>query len=186
MPFTPYHFGPSGFIGLALRKYIDVPVFVLANVIVDIEVLVLNLLQTGWPIHRYAHTLLLGAAAGVICAVAAYPLRHFFKKIMQIIRLPYQANLRKMVISGVLGVWLHVAIDAIYHWDVPLLWPGSARPLWHLVSQGQLKAICIAFLVAAAVLYVIIVVPHSKQNRAKKSIRESNERQTRDAPSTCR
>jgi len=174
MPFTPYHFGPSGFIGLALRKYIDVPVFVLANVIVDMEVLVINLLELGRPVHRYTHTLLLGAATGVIWAIAAYPLRHLFKKIMQIIRIPYQTDLRKMVISGVLGVWLHVVIDAIYHWDVPLLWPSRARPLWRLLSQGQVKSICIAFLVAAAVLYVIIVVPHRKQNRAKKSIRETN------------
>ncbi|MHC4299546.1 MAG: hypothetical protein ACYS7Y_19890 [Planctomycetota bacterium] len=36
MPFTPYHFGPSGCVGLILRKWIDVPVFVLTNVIIDI------------------------------------------------------------------------------------------------------------------------------------------------------
>ncbi len=39
MPFTPYHFGPSGFVGLVFGKWIDLPVFVLANVIVDVEVL---------------------------------------------------------------------------------------------------------------------------------------------------
>jgi membrane-bound metal-dependent hydrolase YbcI (DUF457 family) len=174
MPFTPYHFGPSGFIGLALRKYIDIPVFVLANVIVDIEVLVLNLLETGWPMHRYTHTLLLGAAAGVIWAIAAYPMRHLLEKIMQIIRIPYQTNFRKMVISGILGVWLHVVIDAIYHLDVPLLWPSKARPLWHVLSQGQVKGICIAFCVAAAVLYLIIVVSDSKRNDGEKPLRETN------------
>lgn len=174
MPFTPYHFGPSGFIGLALRKYIDIPVFVLANVIVDVEVLVINLLELGWPMHRYTHTLLLGTAAGVIWAIAAYSLRHLFKKIMQIIRVPYQTNLRKMVLSGVLGVWLHVVIDAIYHWDVLLLWPSTVRPLWQLVSRGQLKAICIGAFVAAVILYVIIVVSHKKQNKAEKALRETN------------
>ena len=174
MPFTPYHFGPSGFIGLVLRKYIDIPVFVLANVIVDVEVLVINLLELGQPIHRYAHTLLLGAATGIIWAIAAYPLRHLFKKIMQIIHIPYQTNFRKMVFAGVLGVWLHVVMDAIYHWDVPLLWPSKARPLWHLVSHGQLKNICIAFLVAALILYVTIVVSHKKQNKAEKAMRETD------------
>ena len=39
MPFTPYHVGPSGFVGLVFGKWIDLPVFVLANVIVDVEVL---------------------------------------------------------------------------------------------------------------------------------------------------
>ncbi|UCC22565.1 MAG: hypothetical protein JSW23_00375 [Planctomycetota bacterium] len=174
MPFTPYHFGPSGFIGLALRKYIDVPVFVLANVIVDIEVLVLNLFQTGWPMHRYAHSLLVGAAVGVIWAIVAYPLRHLFKRIMQIIRIPYQTNLRKMVISGVLGAWLHVVIDAIYHWDVLLLWPSTARPLWQLVSRGQLKAICIGFFVPAVILYVITAVSYKKQNKPEKADQQAN------------
>ena len=42
MPFTPYHFGPSGFVGLVFGKWIDLPVFVLANVIVDVEVLVVQ------------------------------------------------------------------------------------------------------------------------------------------------
>jgi len=50
MPFTPYHFGPSGFWGLAFRKWLDLPVFVLANVIVDIEVLVIWFFGLGWPL----------------------------------------------------------------------------------------------------------------------------------------
>ena len=79
MPITPYHFGPSGFVGLALRKWLDIPVFVLANVVVDIEVLVIRLLGLGWPAHRYSHTLLIGAVVGAIWGVAAYPLRHFLK-----------------------------------------------------------------------------------------------------------
>ena len=82
MPFTPYHFGPSGFVGLVFRKWIDVPVFVLANVIVDIEVLVIMLFNLGWPRHRYCHTLLIGAAVGALWGVAAYPLRNLFKKIV--------------------------------------------------------------------------------------------------------
>lgn len=167
MPFTPYHFGPSGFVGLAFRKYIDLPVFLLANIIVDIEVLVINLFGSRWPIHRCVHSLLLGAAAGAVWAYAAYPLRHLFEKIMQKIGLPYQTNLRKMVISGILGVWLHVAIDALYHSDVRLFWPSRARPLWGLVTQAQLKAVCIAFFVAAAILYAIIAAGQAKQKSTK-------------------
>ncbi len=31
MPVTPFHFGPSALIGLPLKRWIDIPVFVLAN-----------------------------------------------------------------------------------------------------------------------------------------------------------
>jgi len=165
MPFTPYHFGPSAFIGLALRKYIDIPVFVLANFIVDIEVLVINLLGLGWPIHRYSHTLLIGAAVGVIWGLAAYPFRNLFKKAMQILRIPYETGLWKMVISGVFGVWLHVVTDGIYHWDVRIFWPSKAKPLWHLVSEGQVKTICLAFFIAAVILYIFTVKTRVKQRR---------------------
>ena len=123
MPFTPYHFGPSGFAGLVFKKYLDLPVFVLANVIVDIEVL----LYDHWPVHRYVHTLLLGAAAGILWALAAYPCREIFAKIMELLRLPYQASLKKMITSGILGIWFHVLIDSIYHWDVRLFWPSSIK-----------------------------------------------------------
>jgi membrane-bound metal-dependent hydrolase YbcI (DUF457 family) len=166
MPFTPYHLGPSAFLGLTLRKWLDVPVFVLANVVVDVEVLVIKLLGLGWPFHRYTHTLLLGAIAGAIWGIAAYPLRHTLGKIMQMLRIPYQTGFRKMVVSGVLGVWLHVVIDAIYHPDVRIFWPSRAKPLYELISQGWVKAICVGSFVAAAIVYAFTVVSYLKQKKA--------------------
>ncbi len=172
MPFTPYHFGPSGFIGLTFRKWIDIPVFVLANVIVDIEVLVIMLFNLGWPRHRYCHTLLVGAAVGALWGVAAYRLRHLFKKIMQLFRIPYKGDLRKMVVSGVLGVWLHVLIDATYHSDVKIFWPNKTISLWRVyhrhVSAEQIETICVAFFIAAVIPYVIAAASYIKQNKVKK------------------
>ncbi len=165
MPFTPYHFGPSGFIGLVFKKYIDIPVFVLANVIVDVEVL----FYSRWPVHRYAHTLLIGSAVGIIWGMMAYPLRNLFAKIMRMVRLPYRSSFWKMVFSGVLGVWLHVLIDAVYHWDVWIFWPSKAKPLYGLISQGQVKIICIAFFIAAIIVYVFALVSYMKQDNVKKS-----------------
>jgi membrane-bound metal-dependent hydrolase YbcI (DUF457 family) len=167
MPITPYHFGPSVFVGLTLRKWLDIPVFVLANVIVDIEVPVIGLLGLGWPVHRYCHTLLLGAVVGVLWGIAAHPLRHFFEKIMQILRIPYQTSFWKMVVSSVLGVWLHVVIDAIYHWDVRIFWPSNVKPLLHLISREQVKIVCVGFFVAAAVVYAFAVASYLKQKKAK-------------------
>ncbi|HUS73951.1 MAG TPA: hypothetical protein VMY06_12890 [Sedimentisphaerales bacterium] len=163
MPFTPYHLGPSGFIGLTLRKWIDIPVFVLANVVVDVEVLVIRHFGLGYPLHRYTHTLLLGAVAGLIWAVAAYPLRNFFKKIMRILHIPYQTSFWKMLVSGVLGVWLHVVIDAIYHPDVRLFRPAKAIPLYALLTRQQIQTLCLVFFIAAVVLWALAAVSYSKR-----------------------
>ena len=169
MPFTPYHFGPSGFIGLVFRKCIDIPVFILANVIVDIEVLVIMLFNLGWPRHRYCHTLLIGALVGALWGLAAYPLRNIFKRLMQLFRVPYETGLRKMVISGILGVWLHILIDGAYHFDVKILWLNISISLWKIIhpyiGKEQIETICLIFFVAAFVAYIFAVRSFSKKSR---------------------
>jgi membrane-bound metal-dependent hydrolase YbcI (DUF457 family) len=158
MPFTPYHFGPNGFVGLLFRRWIDLPIFLLANVIIDIEVL----FAEGWAVHRYwhFHTFLLGGAVCAVFAIAMYPARHFFEKLMYSFHLSYETSLWKMVFSGILGAWFHVFIDAIYHIDVQPFWPMPRNPIWRmrLLSQGQVKAICLAFIVATVVLYLYTVI----------------------------
>ncbi|MFA5251039.1 MAG: hypothetical protein WC454_00425 [Phycisphaerae bacterium] len=165
MPFPLYHFGPSGFFGLTFRKWLDVPVFILANVVVDIEVLLHHNNWHSWPTHGRFHTLLIGAVVGAIWGIAAYPLRHFFAKIMRTLRIPYQTGFWKMAVSGVLGVWLHVVIDALYHWDVRIFWPSKAKPLWHLLSREQVEIMCIGFLVAAVVVYAFTIVSYLKKKK---------------------
>jgi len=172
MPYTPFHFGPSGFIALTLRKWIDIPVFVLANVIVDIEVLVIMLLGIGWPVHRYCHTLLIGAAVGIVWGLAAYLLRNFFKKIMKIFHISYKTGFWKMLVSGVLGAWFHVVIDAVYHWDVRMFWPSSAKPLHALLTRQQVNIICTIFFIPAVIAYILAVITFVKNNSAETKISE--------------
>jgi len=176
MPYTPFHFGPSGFIALAFRKWIDPAVFVLANVIVDIEVLILMLLEIPWPRHRHCHTLLIGAAVGVIWGLAAYLLRNFLKKIMQIFHIPYKTGLRKMLISGVLGVWFHVIVDSVYHWDVQMFWPSSVTPLHGLLTQRQINIICTIFFIPAIILYILAVIEFVKNKSAETKVGEKEVR----------
>jgi membrane-bound metal-dependent hydrolase YbcI (DUF457 family) len=173
MPFTPYHFGPSGFIGLVFRRWIDTPVFVLANVIVDVEVLVVMLFGLGPPHHRYCHTLLFGAAAGALWGLAAYLLRPLFEEIMEMLHISYKPGLRKMVISGILGVWLHVLIDGAYHPDVRVFWPSETESLWITVmshvSREQIKTICLVFFVAAIIPYGIAVASYMRRNKTNRN-----------------
>ena len=151
MPFTPYHFGPSGFFGLVLKKWVDFPVFVLANVVIDVEVLVIGYFKLGTPVHRYVHTLLFGAIAGIIWGLCAWPFRNIFGWFMKKLRIAYEAKLWKMILGGVLGIWLHVVIDAIYHWDVRVFWPSRIIPLYKLFAstkiqnQHYVRLMCLVF-----------------------------------------
>jgi len=173
MPFTPYHFGPSGFFGLLFKKWIDLPVFVLANVIIDIEVLIISGFGLGSPYHRYVHTLLFGAIAGIIWGLCAWPMRNMFGWFMKQFRIGYKPRLWKMVVGGVLGIWLHVFIDAIYHWDVRLFWPNRRIPLYNFFrptkveNQQYVEIICLVFWGLLLVLYGVMRWCNLRKKKAK-------------------
>lgn len=165
MPFTLYHFGPSSFIGLTFRRWLDVPVFVLANVMVDIEVL----FTIEYPRHPYAHTLLIGTGVGIAWALAArFIFKYELMYLMRFLRLAYEPKFGKMLISAILGVWLHVLIDSIYHYDVRPFWPGEARPFFNIIDQSHAENVCLAFGIAAIIPYIMAVRAFLKEERARK------------------
>ncbi len=153
MPFTPYHFGINAFFGLVFRKYLDLPIIVLGNVIADIEVLFIQ----SYPVHRYVHTFLLGGLIGGLFGLAAYPFRKWLKKLMNLFQLDYQPTLLKMVFSGILGIWLHILVDAVVHWDVFIFWPAKSRPLFKFLSPNTLMTVLILFWIGSIIIYLGII-----------------------------
>ena len=102
-PYTLYHIGPSGFLGLLLRRWVDIPVFVLSNFAIDLFVLAFRLWQPASFLFEHAHTLLVGAAIGILWGILAYFFRKPFSWIMLKIRLPYKTNIPKMVYAWTLS-----------------------------------------------------------------------------------
>ena len=169
MPFTMYHFGPAGFVGLVLKKWVDLPVFLLANVAVDIEVPIIFALGLGWPHHRYCHTIIGGTAVGAALAIACFPVRGVFKKVMSVFRLTYNTTFTKMLIWSILGVWFHILIDSIDHWDVKPFWPYGKNPFWNIISDNHIKIICLLCWAAALVLLAVHYVRHQVTDVKKQS-----------------
>lgn len=178
MPFTPYHFGSSGFFGLIFRRWVDVPVFLLANVLVDIEVIADKYLEPGWPVHQiwHFHTLLVGGLAGGILGLLIYKLRltrKLCETSMKLIGLPYRATLTSMILGGIFGACLHVLIDSLYHYDVQIFWPYQRNPiyLWLIRTkhfntpslQQAVRQVCIAFWVLLGILYSSLLIRKKKQ-----------------------
>ncbi len=182
MPFTPYHFGPSGFVGLLFRRWIDVPVFVTANVLIDVEVLADGYIAPGWPVHQlwHFHTLLIGGLAGAVFGLCVYYLRALrwcSETSMSLIGLPGKATMRSMVLAGLLGACLHVLIDSCYHYDIQVFWPHPKNPMYHWIRslsaggyrgiQQQVRLWCVIFWVLMVGLYVWLRVRHAKKKRTR-------------------
>ncbi len=154
MPFTPYHFGPAAIIGLPLKRWIDIPVFVLANVVVDFEPLAVMVYKLDYPLHGYFHTFLFGGLIGLMWGLAAYLLfRPIFRWLMRLFQLPYQPTLLKMAMSGLLGIWLHVFIDSFLYLEMQPFWPVRGNPFHAIVRYQTIFLICEASLIAAIVIY---------------------------------
>jgi len=156
MPFTPFHFGPHACVSLPFYRYVDIPIFIGANVAVDVEPLLVLTYNLNYPLHGYCHTLLVGGLVGLVLATAAYPLRNQISKLMGFFRLPYAPTYLKMALSGIAGAWLHVLFDAFLYTDIRPLYPSEANPLYGVLSHRVVYIICSACFVPALLLYIYI------------------------------
>ena len=163
MPFTPYHFGPSGCVALALRKYIDIPVFVLANVVIDLEPGMVLLLDLNYRAHGYCHTLLFGMVIGFVWGLVAYAARNHLKKLMGLFGLPYQTSLGKMILSALLGIWFHVLIDSVCWRDTRPFWPSDVNPFYGLATRNTVRLLCAVAFVPAIALYINTVIAQRRE-----------------------
>lgn len=167
MPFTPYHFGPSALFGLPLKRWIDIPVLVLANVVIDLEPLAVMVFRLDYPLHGYFHTFLIGGLVGLLLGFAAYPLRPFFGFFMRVLRLPYQPTLFKMMLSGLLGVWLHLLFDAVLYKEMDPFWPIVGNPLHAVVRYQTLFLVCEVSLIVAVALYPAYAISMYRKERTQ-------------------
>jgi len=160
MPFTPFHFGPAACVALPLHRKVDVPAFILVNIAVDMEPLLVLLFDLDYPLHGYAHTLPGAAIVGLVSGWVCYRLRAQFERGMSYIRLNYRAELPIALFSGVAGAWMHVILDAFLYDDIRLFYPLAGNPLLGLISISKMYLLCGLALLPAAVLYFVFRKPH--------------------------
>ena len=166
MPFTPFHFGPHACVSLPFYRYLDIPIFMGANVALDIEPLIVMHFNLDYPFHGYCHTLLFGGLIGLLLATVAFPFRHFIKKIMNSLRLAYTPTYAKMGLAGVLGAWLHVLFDAPLYNEMMPFYPLQDNFLFAVVSHRGVYRLCAACFAPALLLYLYIAFI-SKRRKAK-------------------
>jgi membrane-bound metal-dependent hydrolase YbcI (DUF457 family) len=170
MPFTPYHFGPAALIGLPLKRWIDIPVFVLVNVAIDLEPGAVMVFNLDYPLHGYIHTFLFGGLVGVVWGVIAYILfRRFFAFLMRFFGLPYQPTLLNMTLSGLFGGWLHILFDSVLYKEMNPFWPMLGNPLHAVVRYRTVFLICEVSLIAAVVIYPALAW-HNYRKAGKSSV----------------
>jgi membrane-bound metal-dependent hydrolase YbcI (DUF457 family) len=151
-------------VSLPLYRRLDIPIFLGANVAIDIEPLLVITQSLNYPLHGYCHTLLIGGFVGLLFGMAAYPFRHLIGKVMTLIRLPYSPTFAKMALSGVLGAWLHVLFDAPIYTDIMPFYPSQANPLYGCLSIDTVYSICAACFLPALIIYIFVAFVGKRRN----------------------
>jgi len=131
MPFTPLHLGPALALGYMLRRVLHWPTFIIANLLVDVEpLLVLTGLLGDYPLHGYLHTLLASLLAGPLLGYAMSqvdrPLRDLYRGLALVGE--EGGGVRGYVSAGALGWALHVLLDAPLYSDIKPLYPSPINP----------------------------------------------------------
>ena len=158
MPFTPLHLGPALTIGYIVRKRIHWPTFILANIIVDIEPLLVFALGTSnYPLHGYLHTfissLIVGSFLGYVMYRTDKILRPSFERLALVNG--EIGSLGDYIIAGVTGWAIHVILDSPLYSDIRPLYPLQYNPLYNPSLQRMLYGLCSVLLIIGIMVYLI-------------------------------
>lgn len=163
LPFTPFHLGPALAVGLPLRKYLHAPTFILANVIVDIEPLLVLVFGLNYPLHGYLHTFLLASLLGVTLAVVMFCLERFLQPVYKLFLLETdnKPRISAFIVAGVLGTVLHILFDAPLYTDIQPFYPlTTANPMLNTVSSANVYAATMWLGVLGIVFYAGLLLSH--------------------------
>jgi hypothetical protein len=169
MPVTPFHIGPALIANGLTRNHFSLGTFALVQVVIDIEA-VYNILLGHWPVHTTLHTMLGATAVAVLAALCRRPISWVNRTVLGrwararaakgsgepaagslhgLAIATIEAELAPVTWTGalvgaVLGVLLHVPIDAMMHPDVKPFAPWSdANPLFIPGSFEWLHVACL-------------------------------------------
>lgn len=155
MPFTPFHWGPSSWIGLLFTRRINIFALLIASVIIDIEPFLVILLNLNYPLHGYLHTYLIGTLIAVITSIVIYRFRELLDKCSSFFRLPQNNSFKVILFSCLLGVYSHVFLDSFIHTDIKPFFPFKINPFYGFVSFTFVHFACGAFFILGILLYGI-------------------------------
>lgn len=152
MPFTPFHMGPGIFIKAVLQGGFSLMVFGWAQIVMDIQPLVVLVIGKG-HLHGFSHTYLGATLLGVFSALSGKYLSEIGLKRIGISKKqnPIEISWLVATISALIGTYSHVVLDAVMHGDVQPYYPFSIENgLLGVISVADLHRLCLYAAVVGA------------------------------------
>jgi len=154
MPFTPFHLGPALLFGLLLFQYLDLPTFLVSNIIIDIEPFIILTRGLPVPLHGPFHSYTLGALVSLVTAFIMLLVKPITHPIATLFRLRQESSPLRMFATALLGIYFHVTLDAFLYPEMRLLYPLQSNPLLGLVSINSVYLFCAVCFPLGFALYI--------------------------------
>jgi membrane-bound metal-dependent hydrolase YbcI (DUF457 family) len=167
MPMTPLHMGPGLLIKAVLRGSFSLMVFGYANVLIDLQPLVVLISGRG-ELHGWTHTWWAAVVIGGFAAVtgkwlADLALRLVASKDRPTLTVTWWVSF----LSAYLGTLSHIALDCLANTGMHPFAPWSdAQPWFGLVSSTSVKNLCVACGLVGTVLYLVGLVAARRRRAA--------------------
>ena len=160
MPFTPFHLGPALGFGLPLRRYIHLPTFIVANVIVDLEPFIVLVLGLRYPLHGYLHTYFSAILLGIVVGYIMFILERFFHPLYKALLLESDGNKNRIsfILAGFLGIMLHVTLDSPLYSDIQPFYPLMVNPQYYSELTSGIYSFCVWMGLIGIILYLGLFV----------------------------
>ncbi len=157
MPFTPFHMGPGIAIKAILQGSFSLMVFGWAQIVMDIQPLVVILTGEG-HLHGFTHTYAGATLLAVFSAVTGKYLSEFGLRLMfRDARSWVPIHWWVVGLSAFIGTYSHVVLDSLMHLDIEPYYPFStANHLQGLISIPALHRFCIYSGLAGAAAYFAV------------------------------
>ncbi|MCD4739882.1 metal-dependent hydrolase [archaeon] len=153
MPFTLFHLGPLFLIGFLTLSLLYLPALVLGGTIVDIEPLISRLQCPTCPSHGFFHSFLGASIGGIFAALIVFALKKRVDKVMSLLKLEQPASFKKIMLSGLVGAWSHVFLDAPLDPRMQPFYPLPDNPFYGLYGVFECYAACAVLIVLSAIFY---------------------------------
>ena len=155
MPLTPFHLGPALFFGLIFFRHLNLPAFLVANVIVDTEPFIVLLFGLDYPLHGFFHSFLGGSLIALVLYLAIVRMYPYVKRAMDTFRVGQDMSRRKIMLSCLSGVYLHIILDSVLYTDIMPFFPSGVNPFYMLggIGGSHIYLSCVLMLVAGICLF---------------------------------
>lgn len=167
-------------IGLLFLSFIDFPTFLIANVIVDVEPIIVLVFRLDYPLHGFFHSFLGGTIVALILATIMTKIRKFFTPILSFFKIEKVISFKKILLASLLGVYIHILLDSSMFTDIKPFFPLDFNPFYRNTSlPGLLETMicvwCFITGIIVCIIRLIFVIKHQRKNRISDSNNKSKE-----------